>query len=107
MSASVRPSEAGGRVDERRAQEVNRGSLQRFTDALRIARGVDLGLYRPRYVERRIATRLQALGLLTYRQYAARLESDSAEFDRLMSALTLNVTPVSYTHLTLPTKRIV
>jgi len=79
-------------VDERRAQEVNRGSLQRFTDALRIARGVDLGLYRPRYVERRIATRLQALGLLTYRQYAARLESDSAEFDRLMSALTINVT---------------
>jgi chemotaxis methyl-accepting protein methylase len=79
-------------VDELHPHESNRGSLQRFTDALRDSRGVDLGFYRPRYVERRIATRLQALGLVTYRQYLARLIADPAEFDRLMSALTINVT---------------
>ncbi len=79
-------------MDERHPHESNRGSLQRFTEALRDARGVDLDFYRPRYVERRIATRLQALGLLTYRQYLARLSDDPAEFDRLMSALTINVT---------------
>jgi chemotaxis methyl-accepting protein methylase len=83
---------SGDRVDERHPHESNRGSLRRFTEALRDARGVDLGLYRPRYLERRIATRLQALGLLTYRQYLARLAADPAEFDRLMSALTINVT---------------
>lgn len=79
-------------MDERHPHESNRGSLERLTEALRDARGVDLGFYRPRYVERRIATRLQALGLLTYRQYLARLSDDPAEFDRLMSALTINVT---------------
>jgi len=79
-------------VDEHHPHENVRGSLQRFTESLREAHGVDLGLYRPRYVERRIATRLQALGLLTYRQYLARLTADPAEFDRLMSALTINVT---------------
>lgn len=87
-----RQPSSGDRVDERYPHESNRGSLQRFTEALRDSRGVDLGLYRPRYVERRIATRLQALGLLTYRQYLARLSADPAEFDRLMSALTINVT---------------
>lgn len=79
-------------MEERYLPGSSRGSLQRFTDALRGARGVDLSYYRPRYVERRLATRLQALGLLTYRQYLVRLTSDPAEFDRLMSALTINVT---------------
>jgi two-component system CheB/CheR fusion protein len=79
-------------VEERHTQEASRGNLQRLIDAIRDAHGVDLGLYRPRYVERRIATRLQALGLLTYRQYATRLAADPAEFGLLMSALTINVT---------------
>jgi len=79
-------------VDEHDPHERARGSLRRFTESLRDAHGVDLDLYRPRYVERRIATRLQALGLLTYRQYLARIAADPDEFDRLMSALTINVT---------------
>ena len=87
-----RHSGSGDRVDEHNPLENTRGSLQRFTESLRDAHGVDVGRYRPRYVERRIATRLQALGLLTYRQYLARLSADPAELDRLKSALTINVT---------------
>ena len=79
-------------MDERPADAIYRGSLSRLLDKVRNERGLDLAQYRPRYVERRVATRLHALGLHTYRQYAARLDEDPAEYARLLDALTINVT---------------
>ncbi|MBF4510628.1 MAG: protein-glutamate O-methyltransferase CheR [Aeromicrobium sp.] len=79
-------------MDARPADAIYRGNLTRLLEKVRDERGLDLAHYRPRYVERRIATRLQALGVHTYRQYAARLDEDPAEYARLLDALTINVT---------------
>jgi len=79
-------------MDGRPADAIYRGNLTRLVGKVRDERGLDLAQYRPRYVERRIAARLHALGLHTYRQYAARLDSDPGEYARLLDALTINVT---------------
>lgn len=79
-------------MDARPADAIYRGNLTRLTDKVRDERGLDLAQYRPRYVERRIAARLHALGLHTYRQYAARLDEDPEEYARLLDTLTINVT---------------
>ena len=79
-------------MEGRPADAVYRGNLNRLLEKVREERGLDLAQYRPRYVERRIATRLHALGLHTYRQYAARLDEDPAEYALLLDTLTINVT---------------
>ncbi len=71
---------------------VYRGNLERLLAKVRDERGLDLAQYRPRYVERRVATRLHALGLHTYRQYSAYLDAHPEEYARLLDALTINVT---------------
>lgn len=70
----------------------SRGSLDRFLIKVREERGLDLAQYRPRYVERRIAVRLSALGLNTYRQYAAYIDHNPDEYATLLDTLTINVT---------------
>ena len=79
-------------MDGRPPDAIYRGNLTKLLDKVREERGLDLGQYRPRYVERRVAARLHALGLHTYRQYAARLDEDPAEYPLLLDALTINVT---------------
>ena len=79
-------------MEQRPEESLTRGSLTRLLEKVRADRGLDLSQYRPRYVERRVATRLHALGLQTYRQYSARLDTDPAEYARLLDALTINVT---------------
>lgn len=78
-------------MDERPA-DTSRGDLSKLVAKVREERGLDLAHYRPRYLERRIGTRLRALGLLTYRQYAAYLDANPDEYARLLDALTINVT---------------
>lgn len=56
------------------------------------ARGVDLGLYRRAYVERRVAARLRTLGMRTYRQYSDLLDQDPSEYQELLNTITINVT---------------
>lgn len=73
-------------------EAVSKGSLDRFLIKVREERGLDVAQYRPRYVERRIAVRLCALGLHTYRQYAAYLDHHPEEYAALLDALTINVT---------------
>lgn len=70
----------------------DRGSLAPLISHIERARGVDLSQYRSSYVERRLATRLRALGLTTYREYAAYLTDHPTEYARLLDALTVNVT---------------
>ncbi len=56
------------------------------------ARGLDVGAYKPNCLRRRIAVRMRARGAHTYDDYARILAADAAEYDRLLDALTINVT---------------
>jgi chemotaxis methyl-accepting protein methylase len=69
-----------------------RGSLDKLMGKVLADHGLDLRQYRKRYVERRVAVRLNALGLHTYHQYAAHLDAHPDEYHRLLDALTINVT---------------
>jgi chemotaxis methyl-accepting protein methylase len=59
-----------------------------------IAAGIGIGLdsYKDRCLRRRIAVRMRACGLHTYRDYAAYLARAPEEFERLRDTLTINVT---------------
>lgn len=72
--------------------EIARGNLGRLQEKIRLERGLDLSQYRTRYVERRIAVRLNHLGIRTYFQYAAYLDQHPEEYTKLLDVLTINVT---------------
>jgi chemotaxis methyl-accepting protein methylase len=69
-----------------------RGDMAPLIAQIERERGVDLTQYRTSYVERRLGTRLRALGLSTYRDYATYLTTQQTEYARLLDALTVNVT---------------
>lgn len=73
-------------------QEFARGNLKRLLDQILAERSLDLSQYRPAYLERRIAVRMNAVGVRTYGQYAAYLEQHPEEYARFLDALTINVT---------------
>jgi chemotaxis methyl-accepting protein methylase len=56
--------------------------------------GLDLGAYKDRCLRRRIAVRMRACGVLTYGEYVAVLDHKPEELERLLDALTINVTKV-------------
>lgn len=60
----------------------------------KIARERDFrcGSYKEKCLRRRIAVRMRARGAHTYADYAKLLDGDAAEWDKLMDALTINVT---------------
>ena len=74
------------------AESVHRGDLARFVRKVNEDRDLDLSQYRTGYLERRIATRLRALELITYRQYARYLDAHPDEYAELLDTLTINVT---------------
>jgi chemotaxis methyl-accepting protein methylase len=55
-------------------------------------RGFACANYKEKCLRRRIAVRMRARGVHTYPDYCRVLDSDSAEYDRLLEALTINVT---------------
>lgn len=55
-------------------------------------RGFACGGYKPTCLKRRIAVRMRACGVHRYADYAQRLDSDRAEYDKLIETLTINVT---------------
>ena len=60
-----------------------------------IARGRGLRLleaYKDKCLRRRIAVRMRACGVHSYADYRALLEPDAEEYERLLDALTINVT---------------
>jgi len=67
-------------------------ALQALIRKISQARGVDCAAYKERCLKRRIAVRMRACGVHTYEAYAQLLDRDSAEHDRLLDALTINVT---------------
>ena len=60
----------------------------------KIARERDFrcGSYKEKCLRRRIAVRMRARGVHSYADYARVLDGDSVEWDKLMDALTINVT---------------
>ena len=55
-------------------------------------RGFGCASYKEKCLRRRIAVRMRARGIHTYTDYAILLDSDGAEYDRLLDTLTINVT---------------
>ena len=55
-------------------------------------RGFACASYKEKCLRRRIAVRMRARGVHTYADYCRVLDSDGAEYDRLLDALTINVT---------------
>jgi chemotaxis methyl-accepting protein methylase len=60
----------------------------------KIARDSDFGCaaYKEKCLRRRIAVRMRAHGVHTYGDYARILDTDAGEYERLIDALTINVT---------------
>lgn len=73
-------------------EQVYRGDIGRLLAKISRDRGFDLTQYRRAYVERRVAARLRALNLHTYRQYSQVLDRDPGEYAKLLDTLTINVT---------------
>lgn len=55
-------------------------------------RGLDLAEYRDKCLKRRIDVRLRATGARSYVEYITVLKKDPTEYERLLDALTINVT---------------
>ena len=55
-------------------------------------KGFGCASYKEKCLRRRIAVRMRARGVHTYADYARVLDSDKLEYDRLIDALTINVT---------------
>lgn len=65
--------------------------LQLFTKIAR-DRGFDCTAYKQGCLRRRVGVRMRARGVHTYEAYAGLLDEDASEYDRLLDALTINVT---------------
>jgi chemotaxis methyl-accepting protein methylase len=64
----------------------------RLLDRIARERGFECGRYKERCLLRRIAVRMRARGAHTYDAYQRVLDVDAEELDRLVDALTINVT---------------
>jgi chemotaxis protein methyltransferase CheR len=72
--------------------EQSLGDFDELTRKISVERGFGCASYKEKCLRRRIAVRMRARGVHTYTDYASILDSDSAEYDKLLDALTINVT---------------
>jgi len=63
-----------------------------LTEKIAHDKGFGCASYKEKCLRRRIAVRMRARGVHTYADYARVLDSDKGEYDRLLDALTINVT---------------
>ena len=63
-----------------------------LTSKISLARGVCCDAYKDKCLRRRIGVRMRARGTHTYEAYEALLDRDAQEYERLLDALTINVT---------------
>ena len=78
-------------MQEPATPEVDR-EVEELTRKISRDRGFACASYKEKCLRRRIAVRMRARGVHTYADYARILDSDSGEYDRLLDALTINVT---------------
>jgi chemotaxis protein methyltransferase CheR len=84
-----RREEAAGQTPA--ASELDR-EFEELTRKISRDRGFACASYKEKCLRRRIAVRMRARGVHTYADYARVLDNDSGEYDRLLDALTINVT---------------
>jgi chemotaxis protein methyltransferase CheR len=72
--------------------ESSPGDLSTLTRKITVERGFGCASYKEKCLSRRIAVRMRARGVHTYADYARLLDADAAEYDKLIDALTINVT---------------
>ena len=63
-----------------------------LTEKISRERGFGCASYKEKCLRRRIAVRMRARGVHTYRDYASILDGDAREYELLLDALTINVT---------------
>jgi chemotaxis methyl-accepting protein methylase len=63
-----------------------------LTEKIARERGFGCASYKEKCLRRRIAVRMRARGVHSYADYARLLDGDAPEFDKLIDALTINVT---------------
>jgi chemotaxis protein methyltransferase CheR len=68
------------------------GDFTALTRKISVERGFGCASYKEKCLRRRIAVRMRARGVHTYDEYARVLDRDESEYDRLLDALTINVT---------------
>jgi len=68
------------------------GDFDELTRKISSERGFGCASYKEKCLRRRIAVRMRARGVHSYRDYARILDDDAGEYDRLLDALTINVT---------------
>jgi chemotaxis protein methyltransferase CheR len=73
-------------------EEPDEAGFVALTDKIARDRGFGAAHYKDSCVRRRIAVRMRARGARDYRAYSALLDTDPAEYERLLDALTINVT---------------
>ena len=74
---------AGGGEDE---------AFRRFLDRIRERSAIDFNTYKPATIVRRMRGRMKATGRRTVADYAALVEADPAEYERLIGSLLIKVT---------------
>ncbi len=67
-------------------------AFRALTAKIASERGFGAANYRDGCLRRRIAVRMRACGVSDYTAYSARLDTDAAEWEKLLDALTINVT---------------
>ena len=72
--------------------EHSPGDLSTLTRKSTVDRGFGCASYKEKCLSRRIAVRMRARGVHTYADYARLLDTDAAEYDKLLDVLTINVT---------------
>ena len=72
--------------------ERSPGDLSTLTHKITVERGFGCASYKEKCLSRRIAVRMRARGVHTYADYARILDADAAEYEKLLDALTINVT---------------
>jgi chemotaxis methyl-accepting protein methylase len=83
----------GDRRDEAASGvDAGAGDFLALTRKISRDRGFGCANYKDRCLRRRVAVRMRARGVHTYDEYARVLDTDAAEYDRLLDALTINVT---------------
>lgn len=72
--------------------DASLGDFSGLTRKITLERGFGCASYKEKCLRRRVAVRMRARGVHTYEDYARLLDADAAEYDRLLDALTINVT---------------
>ena len=74
------------------AAQLDEAGFAELTAKIARERAFGCGAYKERCLRRRIAVRMRARGVHRFADYAALLDRDAVEYERLLDTLTINVT---------------